>query len=201
MSCTAYRRESNCRHVKQMRNVLQLCGRGSNLQHWALYKEVMVTSHVHGNSLYVQATSAWRDWNRGRSSEVPQTIPCTLDKVQATGMLSYMLSCSCVQRVCKMAGVYLCSFIGPYNVQGSKETYIQQGWLLTCLNQFYMSNSMSWLNYSWFYFAVGESKPGWQLSCVDAMASAGNGSGENTPAFLLPLLPCRVHSKLPFQQQ
>lgn len=145
LSFTAYCQESNCHHLKQMRNVLQLCGRGSNLQHWALYKEVMTASHLNGNSLYVASNlSLKRLWNRDRSSEIPQTIPCTLDKLQATGIASCMLSCSCVQRVCKMAGVYLCSFIGPYKVQGNRETHIQCGWLLVCLSNFYMSNLVSW---------------------------------------------------------
>lgn len=125
---------------------LQLCGKGSNLQHRALHKEVMTASHLNGNSLYVaNSLSLKRLRSRGRSSEIPQNIPCTLDKLQATGISSYMLSCSCVQRVCKMAGVYLCSFTGPYEVQSSRETYIQWGWLLTCLSQFYMSNLVSWV--------------------------------------------------------
>lgn len=33
--------------------------------------------------------------------------------------------CSCVERVCKMAGVCPCGFIGPYKVQGSRESHIQ----------------------------------------------------------------------------
>lgn len=117
------------------------CGRGSNLQHSG---EVVTTSHWNGNSLDVSSSLSLKGlWNRGRSVEIPQTALCTLDKVQATGTSSYMLSCSCVERVCKMAGVCLCGFIGPYKVQGSRETHIQWGWPLACLSQSYTSNSVS----------------------------------------------------------
>lgn len=91
----------------------------------------------------LQAASAWRDCEIEveamrfyRLYRIPW-INCRLQ------ISSYMLSCSCVERVCKMAGVCLCSFIGPYKVQGSRETHIQWGWLLASLSQFYMSDSVS----------------------------------------------------------
>lgn len=50
-----------------------------------------------------------------------------------------------------MAGVCLCGFIGPYKIQGSRETHIQWDWEghiqwvwpLACLSESYTSNSGS----------------------------------------------------------
>lgn len=172
------------------------CGRGSNLQQRALERWWPQATEM-ATALMFQAASAWRvcetEGELLRFHRLHQ-VPWIKSRLQVSP-----LTCSCVH-VWKES--VKCGFIGPYKVRGRREahiqwdweahiqwdwgTHIQWIWHLACLNQPYMSNSVSCVTVPGFPLLPVEQGVAELCRCLGICQSE---SGVCTQVFLLLLLP------------